>query len=92
MKYAWLPLAKDNYNGRWQASDAIHIISVDMYNGIAHISMGGEVLLNLFELGYEICSGISTPCNILGLVVDAGLSVDFSHLECLTSSSVKLAI
>ena len=39
MKYAWLPLAKDNYNGRWQASDAIHIISVDMYNGIAHISM-----------------------------------------------------
>ena len=57
--------------------------------------------------GYEICSGISTPCNplvvamkyyrgvfhwLLGLVVDAGLSVDFSHLECLTSSSVKLSI
>ena len=39
MKYDWLPLAEDNYNRRWQASDAILIISVDIYNGIAHISM-----------------------------------------------------
>ena len=39
MKYDWLPLAEDNYNRRWQASDAILIISVDIYSGIAHISM-----------------------------------------------------
>ena len=43
MKYDWLPLAEDNYNRRWQASDAILIISVDIYSGIAHISMTIEV-------------------------------------------------
>ena len=39
MKYDWLTLAKDNNNKRWQASDAILNISVDIYSGIAHISM-----------------------------------------------------
>ena len=39
MKYDWLPLAEDNYNRRWQASDAILIISVDVYSGIVCISM-----------------------------------------------------
>ena len=39
MKYDWLPLAEDNFNRRWQASDAILILYVDIYSGIAHNSM-----------------------------------------------------